>query len=511
MSKQSKEVLFDDKLHAKINSGLEQAYRVAKASYGPNAGNAILEFPYGDPIVSRDGVTNLKKLKLPDAAENAAVRIVVQASSHNNETVGDGTTASVILAYHLYQAGRKLIAAGNNQMVVSRQITEVSQEAIKQIDKLKEPLTNHILKHVAVTSSGDEALGDMIADTIGTIGSDGGVTIEDYMGKGIYNEIVDGFYFRKGLISSYLAKDPSNMESRHTNTPILIFDKQIMTQNDIAEILDRIMDTSKELIIVGSVGGDALALIVELRLQNKLLVSVVDAPYEARALFLEDLAILTGGKVISEGFNPVEFNTDMLGFASKVVITTQSTTIIGSDGASEDVKKRISELQDQLKTATHPSDIEIIKSRLARLTGKVAIIRVGGATEAEQGEVKLRVQDAVCATQAALKDGIVPGGGVALARLKLDKFEDAFKQPFKQLVENSGLNPDTYLSQLGGSLWEGFNFRESEPHLEDMKKLGVIDPALVIKEVVANAASVAAKLLTTSSGIFLSNREEKLD
>lgn len=222
MSKLTKDVIFDDELHAKIASGLLKAYNVAKASFGPNAGNALIEYPYGDPLISRDGVTNLRKLILDDGIENAAVQTVVQASKHNDQSVGDGTTGSVILGYHLYTQGRKLVAAGQNPMVVSRQIVEAGNNAVEEIDNLKKPLNPKMLNKVATTSAGDAAIGELVAETINAVGADGGVTLEDFAGRGVYNEIVEGFYFRKGLVSAYLAKDPANLESKHYKAPILI-------------------------------------------------------------------------------------------------------------------------------------------------------------------------------------------------------------------------------------------------------------------------------------------------
>jgi chaperonin GroEL len=512
MSKLTKDIIFGEELHAKIANGLLKAYNVAKASFGPNAGNALIEYPYGDPIISRDGVTNLRKLILNDAVENAAVQVVVQASKHNDQSVGDGTTGSVILGYHFYTQGRRLVAAGQNAMVVSRQIIEAANKAIEQIDALKKSLNPKMLNKVATTSAGDEAIGELVAETVNAVGADGGITLEDFAGRGVYNEIVEGFYFRKGLVSAYLAKDPANLESKHYKAPILVLDKQLSEQAEAAELMERIINGGlKELVIVGSVAGDALAFIVQLRLDNKLVVSIVDAPYEARNLFLEDLALMTDATVITEGFDVNQFTVKQLGFTEKAVITTTGTTLLGADGQAKKIAARVKELQKQLEEATNPFDIEMIRGRLSRLTGKVAIIRVGGATETEQKEVKLRVQDAVGATQAALKDGILPGGGTTLARLDVG-FKEAFEAPFLQLATNSGVNPQRLLFQLQDAP-EGFGFdlRNITDKPIDLIKAGVIDPALVVKEIVINAASVAAKLLTTSSGITLSNRDEKHD
>lgn len=513
MSKLTRNVLFGDDLHAKIASGLEKVYNVAKESYGPNAGNALIEYPYGDPEISRDGVNNVRKLKFEDAVENATAAIVTQASKRNDVSVGDGTTGAAIMVKHFYTSGRKLVAAGNNQMVVAKQIIEAADKAVAEIDLLKVPLGKDMLNKVATTSAGDEAIGELVADTISTIGADGGVTIEDFAGRGIYNEIVEGFYFRKGLISAYLAKDPANLESKHFNVPIIVLDKDLSDQGEASDLLETIQTNFKEVVIVGSVTADALAYVVQKRLtkENPLVVSVVDPPYESRNFFLEDLALLTGATVITEGLNTSEFSLDMVGMAAKVVITTQSTTLLGSDGEQENVDNRVVELQKQLEEATHPTDIEIIRQRLSWLTGKVAIIRVGGASEIEQKEVKLRVIDAVAAAQAALKDGILPGGGVTLARLDVG-FKDAFEAPFKQLATNGGYNAEKLLAMVQDTPANfGFNLRDVGDKPVDLIEAGVVDPALVVKEVITNAASVAAKLLTTSSGIVLMNREEKMD
>lgn len=512
MSKLTKDVIFDDELHAKIASGLLKAYNVAKASFGPNAGNALIEYPYGDPLISRDGVTNLRKLILEDAIENAAVQVLVQSSKHNDQSVGDGTTGTAVLSYHLYSEGRRLVAAGENPMVVSRQIIEAGNNAVEEIDSIKTKLNPKMLNKVATTSAGDEAIGELVAETINAVGADGGVTLEDFAGRGVYNEIVEGFYFRKGLVSAYLAKDPANLESKHYKAPILILDKQLSELAEASEIIERIIEGKfKELVIVGSVSGDALAFIVQLRLDRKLIVSIVDAPYEARSLFLEDLALMTDATVLTEGFDVNEFSTNMLGFAEKAVITTIGTTLLGPDGQQDAVDKRVKDLQKQLSEAASPVDIEMIRGRLSRLTGKVAIIRVGGATETEQQEVKLRVQDAVGAAQAALKDGVLPGGGTALARLDVG-FKEAFEAPFKQLATNSGSNAEKLLYQLQAAPQGfGFDLRNITDKPIDLIKAGVVDPALVVKEVVTNAASVAAKLLTTSSGITLKDRNEKHD
>lgn len=515
MPNQIRKVIFDDEVQDRIKAALEEAYGLAKRSYGPKAGIALIEQSYGAPIASRDGVTNLKKLYLEDPVENMVVAIAKQASEQNNRKVGDGTTAVIILTYHLYTAARKLLAAGHNRMEVAAQLEKDAVLALEQINALKIEATESILQSVATISAGDEAVGAMIADIIQEVGIEGGVTVEDYKGLGITNEIVDGFYFPKGYTHISLINDPTNLESHHTNVPILITEKRLATTPDIAPILDQIVGAGiKDLVIVGEVGDEALSVLLLNRMKGIISATVVDVPVFAgsRSVFLEDLAILTGGQVFLPGASATDFDVEMLGAAEKVEITGYSTAIIGSDGAHEDVEVRLTELREQLKEATNPIDIEAIKDRLARLTGKVAIIRVGGATEIEQGEVKLRVQDAVCAVQSAIRGGVCPGGGVALARLTGLAFEDAFKQPFKQLVENAGLNAEAHLALVEAAKpWHGFNLRGSSSKPIELLGAGVVDPALVLTEIVQNATSIVAKLITTNSAITYVDRENKHD
>src|SRR5216117_304511 len=519
MSKASRYIVYGSELQQKVATGIEKIYQVAKAAYGPGAGKALLELPYGDPLVSRDGVTNVEKVFLEDAVENMAARTIVQASRKNNRKVGDGTTAVVILAYHLYQEAQKLIAAGHNRMEVAKLLEQTAVEVIKQLDEMKKPADEDLVKHVSIVSSGDEAIGQMIADVISEVGIDGGVTVEDFAGLGIYNELVDGFYFRKGFTSVNLINDPSNLESRHTNVDILITEKRMNTTGDIAPILEKVIAAGgkgKELILVGDVSEEVLGVLLLNRMHGTISVTPIDLPIfgAMRSLAFEDLALLTGGGVLVAGANASDFDIAMLGGAEKVTVNEFSTTIIGGDGHAEDVKARVEELRQQLSEADSCITVEALKERLARLTGKVAIIRVGGATEIEQKEVKLRVEDAVCAVQAAIKDGIVPGGGVALERIDINDFREAFSQPFCQLAENAGYNVERAIWTLRETpTWHGYNLRKSPGNYipEDLLEAGVIDPASVVKEVVQNATSVVSKLITVAVGITYTDREQKHD
>lgn len=518
MSKLSRNIVFGQDLQQKIAKGIESIYQVAKAAYGPGAGNAFLELPYGDPLISRDGVTNVEKVYLEDAVENMAARTIVQASRKNNRKVGDGTTAVVILAYHLYQEANKLIAAGHNRMEVARDLEKLSADIINKIDTIKKPVNDKLLQHVAIVSAGDESIGRMIADVMLEVGLDGGVTVEDFAGVGIYNELVDGFYFRKGFTSVNLVNDPSNLESRHQDIDILISEKKLNTTADIAPILEKIIaagGTGKELLLIGEVSEEVISLLLLNRMRGIINVTPVDLPIfgPMRSLTLGDLAVVTGGSVYLSGANASDFEISMLGSAKRAIINEFSTTIIGGEGIPEALHDRVMELHNQMMEAESSVTTDALRDRLSRLTGKVAIIRVGGATEVEQGEVKLRVQDAICAVQAAIKDGIVAGGGVTLARLSGPHLASAFDKPFRCLVENAGYNPEEFSWKLKNSTssWEGFNLRSENPELVDLLKAGVIDPASVVKEVIQNATSVVAKLITASVGVTFVDREQKHD
>jgi chaperonin GroEL len=519
MTKLSRKVTFGEELQTKIAKGIEDTYLVAKAAYGPGGGNVMLENPYGDPLISRDGVTNVERVYLEDPDENMAARTVVQASRKSNKKVGDGTTVSVILAYHLYKEARKLVSGGYDKMEVSRLLSRTAQDIIKQLDKMKKPVDDKLLRHVAVVSSGDEAIGSMIADVISDVGVDGGVTVEDFAGIGIYNEIVDGFYFRRGFSNVNLINDPTNLESRHTDVDILISDKKMATTSDIAGVLEKIVAAGgkgKDIILVGDVSEEVLGVLLLNRMHGIINVVPVDIPVfgAMRSLTLEDLALVTGGKVYQSGSNPSDFDISMLGEASKVIINEFSTTIIGAKGAQEDLEVRVKELRQQLHEAESPITSEALRDRLSKLTGKIAILRVGGATEVEQGEVKLRVQDSICAVQAAIKDGIVPGGGVALARTTSESFSEAFKQPFKELVENAGYNKEQALwNALEKPTWYGYDLKKSNFSYKPVNLLraGIVDPASVVKEAVQNAASVASKLITVNASVSFADREQKHD
>lgn len=493
-----------DKLQAKIAKASETLYGVAKAAYGPAAGNVMLGFKHGAPMLSRDGVTNLSQVRLEDPTEDDIIQAIRQVSEKNNKKVGDGTTAVVILAHHLLMAAQRLEGKGFNPMEIAAKLKAAEKVALDYIEKIMISLgsdSDAMLQHIATISAGNPELGLMIADIMKEVGKDGGVVIEQYEGLGVQNEVIDGFYFAKGYKDTDLIQDPATNQSNHTDVPILISNKNFDNEVDIGPVLGAIEQAGfRELVIIGEVNNSALQTLKLVRAKGIMAVTPIDPPYVVggRSLFLDDLAVMTGALV----YNGENFDVTMLGHAKEVLVTEWATSVLGGDADPEVVQERIHSLQEQVKELDHPQSIQFAKDRLARLTGKMAIIRVGGAIEFERDETKLRVQDAVCAVQSSMKEGVVPGGGVTLAKITGTEFDAAFKEPFRQLVINAGLNPDAYLAKLEGSNeWEGFNLRNLTEQPIDLMKEGVLDPSLVAKEIVRNAISVAAGLITASASI----------
>jgi chaperonin GroEL len=508
-----KQVTHEESFQAAAGRALEALYLVAKAAYGPKAGVAWLENVYGDPLVSRDGVTNLEAVYLEDPVENMIARGAIQASKENNKQVGDGTTAVIILTYHLYKEARKLVAAGYNRMEVSEQLDVLVEEVEEYVTKLAIKADTKLLQSVAKVSAGNDVLGELISDTIAEVGVDSGVTIEDYAGDGVWPELVEGFYWPKGYTSVQLINDSAKLESRFDDVAILITEKRLATASDIAPILDKIVGQKiHDLVIVGEVDQEALAVLATLRVQGILTATPVDVPAYGglRSLMLEDLAVTTGGKVLLPGVSPSDFDIEMLGTAEKVIITGNSCSIIGREGDELAITKRIKELQNQYEQAVSPVDRQAIESRLGRLRGKMAIIHVGGATDVEQQEAKLRVQDAVCAVLAASQSGVVPGGGVCLANARTQSpFGKTLQAPFKELVENAGQNPQALVSHLDPAKpWQGFDLKD-EGLVEDLKTAGILDPAEVVRQTVRNSVSVVQKIITGTVALTFMDREAK--
>lgn len=514
-----KDILFGDEARDKISLGVKTMYEVARAAYGPKAGNVMYEhnWPVGAAKISRDGVTNLDKVTLSDRAANMAAKAVLQASKKNNAVAGDGTTAVAILTYHLYAAARKMIASGHNQMEVAAKIEETAIRAIEHIDSVKREISDDDLLAVANVSSGDAAIAELLANTVVEVGDEGGVTVEEHTGLGVYAEVIDGFYMRKGFTDVRLIKDTGSLSSDFENVPILLADKIISEAREMATILNKIVaDGHKELLILGEVTHDALDFLINQRGENKIVPTVAGIPATAgmKSIVLDDLAILTGGRVYQQGERAQDFNVEYLGAAKRAIVEELSTTIIDGAGEPDVIKARMDELESQLTAETADVTRTAIKDRLSRLRGKVGIVKVGAPTDIDREELRLRIDDAVCALQAARRDGIVPGGGTTLARITGTPFDEALQQPFVELMNNAGERAEYRLGKvLEKPVGFGYDLKNMTDEPVDLYEAGVVDPALVIKEVVRNAASVARQLATTTVTITFSDdsNERMLD
>jgi chaperonin GroEL len=499
-----KDVYFGDEAHQKIANAVSTVLQTAKAAYGPLSGNVCYEqnWPVGNPKFSHDGVTNLKKLALPDRAENTAAKAIIQASEKNNASVGDGTTAAAILACHFYTEGRKLVVGGYNRMTVARMVEETADKAIEYIDSVKKDLTEEELLFIARVSCGDDEIAQLLAATVKEVGSEGGITVEEHSGLGVTAEAIEGFYMRRGYTDVRLVKDGATLSSDFENAPILLLEKTLADGKEMAAILSKIKSAGHdEVLILGDVMHDALEVAVRQRSGNLIIPTIAGIPATAgmKTVVLDDLANLTGGRVYQHGNNASSFNVDYLGAAERAIVDELSVTIIGGGGDQKAVEKRCEELESQLTEEHHPITVNALKDRIARLKGKVGIVKVGAPTVIDREELRLRVDDAVCALQAARQDGTVPGGGTTLARVKGTPFDNVLQRPFLELLDNAGESAELKLGKaLESELGYGYDLKNITEEPVDLYNAGILDPALVIKEVVRNAASVAKELIKCS-------------
>ncbi len=513
-----KKLVSGEELQIKIREGVNKAFEISKAGYGPRSGNALLEQIYGDPITSHDGITNIRNYFDEDPIINMTIRALVQASNKNNKTVGDGTTGAVILSYYLYKEAYKLVLGGHNRMEIAELIKQTGDDVIKQLIKMAKPFKKSMIKKIANISSNNNAISEMLEEIFLTLGTDGHVLIEDTEGDFITSEIIEGFYFNKGFTYLALANDPSNLISLHYNAPIILSEKSFVNAMDIAPILSMLVKNKiHEVVLIGELHQEALEYVARNKKEGYISVVAVEPLHHEgnRSLFLDDLSVITGGKVLPPGFRTSDFTLDMIGYAQKVTINTKSTTIIGGDGDKEDLRLRCSDLEQQLKEATNQIDITNLTERLSRLKGKLAIVTVGAPGDLERKEVKLRIEDAISAVQASPIHGILPGGGVALARVDAGIFTNSYQSLLKCLADNSGLNTEKVLmTVLESNNWLGYNFKTISNINPDYSPLnlyqeGIIDPTEVVIEIVKNACSAVSSLITVSIAEVLANRDEK--
>lgn len=514
----AKKVFYDEDARQRLLAGAEILFNAVKTTMGPKGRNVVISKSYGSPTVTHDGVTVAKGIDLPETEETMGYKtgaeLIKQAASKMNDIAGDGTTTVTVLTYHILNEANKLIAAGHNPMQLRKGLEEATREVLKELEKLREDIAGDSKRvaEVATISAGDAAIGELIAGVIAKVGKDGVVTVEEGQGLAMESEVVEGFTFDRGFVSPYMVTDTSRMEAVYDKPLILITDKKISSVQEFLPILEKVAQTGKKdlVIIAEDIEGEALGTLILNRLKGVFNTIAIKAPAfgDRRKEVLQDIAVLTGGQVISEeqGFTFENADIAMLGTARRVIVDKDNTTIIEGGGSQAALKDRISQITAQGSNASSEYEKENFDKRRAALDGKVAVIKVGGATETEIEEKKFRVDDAVAAVKAALDEGIVSGGGVTLVNLASSVSDDdagksllknALVQPFVQLMENAGLNAQALLAQVQSAKpGQGVNVNTPEAGLADMKKSGVVDPARVTKEAILNASSIAGTAMT---------------
>ena len=514
----AKKIFYADQARDKVLSGAKQLYDAVKVTFGPKGQNVVIEKSYGNPTITHDGVTVAEAVDLgsteANLGEQIGAKLIKSAAQKLNKVAGDGTTTVTVLTYNILNEANKLIAAGVNPMELRKGIEQAGQEIVQKINQTAEKIAGDDKKvaEVATISAGDPEIGKLIADVISKIGKDGIVTVEAGQGLEMEQEIVEGFSYDKGYSSPFFVTDVNRQEAIFDKPLILLTDKKISSSNEILPILEKVAQSGhKDLVIIAEeVSGEALSLLVLNKLKGVFNSLVLKAPAfgDRRKEILEDIAVLTDAIVISEdkGMKLEDAEVSALGSAKKIIATKDSSTIISGAGKQSAVSDRIELIKSQANLATSDYDREQYEKRAAALSGKVAVIKVGGATETEIDEKKYRVDDAVAATKAALDEGIVTGGGVTLVNLA-DQLEEkdagakivknALKAPLLHILENAGLNAQALLAAVENAKpGQGINVMEPEKGLQDLKKAGVIDPARVTREAVQNAISIAATAIT---------------
>ena len=514
----AKKIFYADQARDKVLSGAKQLYDAVKVTFGPKGQNVVIEKSYGNPTITHDGVTVAEAVDLgsteANLGEQIGAKLIKSAAQKLNKVAGDGTTTVTVLTYNILNESNKLIAAGVNPMELRKGIEKAGQEIVEKINQTAEKIAGDDKKvaEVATISAGDPEIGKLIADVISKIGKDGIVTVEAGQGLEMEQEIVEGFSYDKGYSSPFFVTDVNRQEAVFDKPLILLTDKKISTSSEILPILEKVAQSGhKDLVIIAEeVSGEALSLLVLNKLKGVFNSLVLKAPAfgDRRKEILEDIAVLTDAIVISEdkGMKLEDTEISALGSAKKIIATKDSSTIISGAGKQSAVSDRIELIKSQANLATSDYDREQYEKRAAALSGKVAVIKVGGATETEIDEKKYRVDDAVAATKAALDEGIVTGGGVTLVNLA-DQLEEkdagakivknALKAPLLHILENAGLNAQALLAAVENAKpGQGINVMEPEKGLQDLKKAGVIDPARVTREAVQNAISIAATAIT---------------
>ncbi|MDI6697378.1 MAG: chaperonin GroEL [Candidatus Saccharicenans sp.] len=525
----AKQIIVGDEARQALLRGVNILSNVVKATLGPRGKNVILDKKFGSPTSTKDGVTVAKEIELKDPWENMGAQLVKEVASKTSDVAGDGTTTATVLAQIIYAEGIKHVTAGRNPNLIKKGIDRTVEEVVKELKSMSREVTGEMIAQVgAISANNDESIGKIIAEAMEKVGKDGVITVEEAKGLETTLEFVEGMQFDRGYLSPYFITDPERMECVLENPLILLHEKKISNLREFLPLLESVAKMGRALLVVAEeVEGEALATLVVNKLKGTLMCCAVKAPGfgDRRKAMLEDIAILTGGKVITEdiGVKLENVTMDWLGEAAKVVVDKDNTTIVEGKGKHSEIQARIKQIRTQIEETTSDYDREKLQERLAKMVGGVALIKVGAATETELKEKKARVEDAMHATKAAVEEGIVPGGGVALLRcqkalekLSLDGdmqiglqiIRRAIEEPLRQIAENAGYEGSIVVEKVR-EMKPDFGFNALTEKYEDMIKAGIVDPTKVVRTALQNAASIAGLLLTTEGCVTEIPEEEK--
>ncbi len=529
----AKLIHFDTEARSALKKGVDKLANAVKVTLGPKGRNVVIDKKFGTPTVTKDGVTVAKEVELEDPIENMGAQMVKEVASKTSDVAGDGTTTATVLAQAIYAEGVKNVTAGANPMDLKRGIDIAVSKIVEGLAKLSKNIDKTSKTEIAqvgsISANNDKLIGELIADAMMKVGTDGVITVEEAKGTDTTVDIVEGMQFDRGYLSPYFVTDADTMESVLEDPYILIYDKKISTMKDLLPILEKVAQAGRTMLIIAEdLEGEALATLVVNKLRGTLKIAAVKAPGfgDRRKAMLEDIAVLTNGTVISEekGYKLENATVTYLGTAKKVVIDKDNTIIVEGAGKKEDIKKRVNEIKAQIEKTTSDYDKEKLQERLAKLSGGVAVLKIGAATEVEMKEKKARVEDALHATRAAVEEGIVPGGGVALIRVStlldklkgenddqrigIDIIKKAIEAPLRQIVENAGVEASVVINEIKKNK-DDYGFNALTEEYQNLIKAGVIDPTKVTRVALENAASVASMLLTTEAVICEKPEKEK--
>ncbi|KPJ86092.1 molecular chaperone GroEL [Parcubacteria bacterium SG8_24] len=519
----AKQILFTEQARQKIKKGVDTLANAVKVTLGPKGRNVVLDKGFGSPTVTKDGVSVAKEIDLEDKFENVGAELVKEVASKTNDVAGDGTTTATVLAQMIYAEGVRNVAAGANPMILKRSIDRGVEAVVKTLtEDISKPISGEEVENVAAISANDPEIGKIIASAMKDVGENGVITVEESQSFGIDKEVVDGMRFDKGYVSPYMITNPERMEAEYNDALILITDKKISSVQEVVPVLERVAQQGKKdlVIVAEDIEGEALATLVVNKLRGTFNTLAVKAPGfgDRRKEMLKDIAVLTGGKVISEevGLKLEEAQLEDLGRARKIVSTKEHTTVVDGAGDDGQIKDRVATIKKELDAADSDFDKEKLQERLAKLSGGIGVIKVGAATETEMKEIKQRIEDAVAATKAAVEEGIVPGGGVALLRASqaLDGLEEkeavqdaavgirilrrALEEPLRQIAVNAGKDGAVVVAEVMKTEG-GHGYNAAADRFEDLSAAGIIDPTKVTRSALQNAASIASLLLTTEA------------